>query len=313
MTQNSLAAPAAIGPAHPAGSVLTGFAALVGAALAMSVSPTLVRLADVGPFASAFWRVALALPVLWVWMRRADAGSVVPMSARFSWPIVLAGLSFTGDLLFWHTSVMRTTIANATFFATLAPLWVMVFGWLLFRDRVDRTVLWGLGVCLAGGSALVAQSLTFAPAHVVGDGLGVVTGMFFGLYFLAVRSARGEASAARVTFEQSVVTAAVLLAVSLVLEPGILPHSGRGWLVLLTLALVSHVGGQGLLALALGRLPVAFSSLVIFLESISAALVAWAVLGEAVAPIQALGGLAIVAGIWVARPRADRSAGAVPA
>ncbi len=285
------------------GGFALGFAALVGAALAMSVSPTLVRLADVGPFASAFWRVALALPVLWLWVRRAEGGGGTPARASFGRATIFAGLAFSGDLFFWHLSVMRTTVANATFFATTAPIWVVVFGWLLLRQRVSRAVLAGLALCLIGGGALVAQSFAFAPGRVAGDAMGIATGVFFGLYFLAVRAARADAGAARVTFEMSVLTAVILFAVAIAAEPRVLPRGLGGWAVLLALGLVSHVGGQGLLSVALGRLPAAFSSLVIFLEAISAAAVAWGVLGEPVTMIQAFGGLAIIAGIWVARPR----------
>ena len=95
----------------------------------------------------------------------------------------------------------------------------------------------------------------------------------------------------------------LLFAAALVMEPRLLPQSGTGWAVLLVLALVSHAGGQGLLSVALGRLPAAFSSLVLFLEALAAAAVAWAVLGEAVSPLQMLGGIVILAGLWIARPR----------
>ncbi|TXH99460.1 MAG: EamA family transporter, partial [Rhizobium sp.] len=138
------------GSADTQGFVL-GVVAMLLAALAMSISPSLVRLADVGPFASAFWRVFLALPILWVWMRYAEAADATAPRASFTLPTVLAGVAFTGDLFFWHLAIMRTTIANATFFATMAPLWVVIFGWLLLRQRVDRTTLIGLLVCLAGG------------------------------------------------------------------------------------------------------------------------------------------------------------------
>ena len=59
-------------PAAATRGALAPFAALVAGAVAMGVSPIFVRLADVGPFASAFWRVALALPLLYAWMRLAD-------------------------------------------------------------------------------------------------------------------------------------------------------------------------------------------------------------------------------------------------
>ena len=94
----------------------------------------------------------------------------------------------------------------------------------------------------------------------------------------------------------------MLFVVALRLEPTIVPHSARGVAALLAMAWISHAGGQGLLAVALGRLPAAFSSLVIFLEAIAAAGFAYALLGEPVSLVQALGGLLILAGIYVARP-----------
>ena len=103
----------------------------------------------------------------------------------------------------------------------------------------------------------------------------------------------------------------ILFVIALALEPRLLPQSMNGALVLLALALVSQVGGQGLLAVALGTLPATFSSLVIFLEAVAAAALAWVVLGEALGVLQMLGGLLILAGIYMARPREtrDRRAG----
>ncbi len=102
----------------------------------------------------------------------------------------------------------------------------------------------------------------------------------------------------------SCVTALVLLgAVALRETRPVLPHSWTAAAGLLALALVSHAGGQGLLAVALGRLPASFSSLVIFLEAVAAAILAWILLGEALGPLQVIGGGLILAGIAVARPR----------
>ena len=267
----------------------------------MGVSPIFVRLADVGPFTSAFWRVALAMPLLYAWMRVADGQEAA--GPRFSKPAILSGLAFAGDLFFWHLAIVHTSVANATFFATCAPIWVVLFGWLLFRERVKSTVLAGLALCLTGGAALLAQSFEIKPAGAVGDLFGIATGVFFGLYFLAVQAARKTISAARLTFEATVVTAAILFVVALVAERSMLPHTLRGLAALLAMAWISHSGGQGLLSIALGRLPAAFSSLVIFLEAIAAAGFGWLILAEPVSAIQGIGGLAILLGIYVARPR----------
>jgi drug/metabolite transporter (DMT)-like permease len=287
-------------PQAPQG-VLAPFAALVAGAVAMGVSPIFVRLADVGPFTSAFWRVTLALPLLYAWTRLADGreGS----GKRFSKATILAGLAFAADLFFWHLSIFHTSVANATFFATTAPIWVVVFGWLLFRQKATLGVLAGLGLCLIGGAALLAQSFELRPAGALGDAFGIATGVFFGLYFLAVQAARKTTSAARLTFEATLITSAILFVVAIAAERSMLPHSARGLAALIAMAWISHTGGQGLLSIALGRLPAAFSSLVIFLEAIAAAGFGWLILEEPVSPVQALGGLAILAGIFVARPR----------
>lgn len=277
------------------------FAALVAGSLAMGVSPIFVRLADVGPFASAFYRVALALPALYAWARLTDPADAPP-ARPFGVATILAGLAFAGDLFFWHLSIVTTSVANATFFATTAPIWVVVFGWLILGERVERKILAGLAFCILGGAALLAESLQLRPAGALGDLFGLATGVFFGLYFLAVKAARRRTSAARVTLEATILTAAILFLVALRLEGSLLPHSLRGVAALLAMAWISHAGGQGLLAVALGRLPAAFSSLVIFLEAIAAAAFAYALLGEPVSLVQALGGLLILAGIYVARP-----------
>lgn len=283
---------------RPPGSA---YAALITGAVAMGISPIFVRLADVGPFTSAFWRVALALPVLWLWMRLTE-DRAAPRPKMFNLPVVLSGLAFAGDLFFWHLAIFNTSVANATFFATTAPLFVVFFGFFLLRQRVGGNVMAGLALCIVGGGALAGQSFGVSGARLLGDAFGICTAVFFGLYFLAVTAARQRSPAARVTFELSLVTAAVLLVVALVLEQQFWPKSLSGWAALCGMAWISHAVGQGLLSVALGRLPAVFSSLVIFLEAIAAALFGWLILSEPVSAVQAVGGLIILAGIWIARP-----------
>jgi drug/metabolite transporter (DMT)-like permease len=285
-------------------SQAVAFAALLTGAFALGISPVFVRIADVGPFASAFWRTFLALPVLYVWMRLEGGGA---RRARPSTAALLAGLFFAGDLFFWHLSILNTTIANSTFLATTAPVWVVLVAWAWFKEKTSAATLAGLGLCIAGGGALVGNSLQIEPARLLGDLYGALTGIFFGLYFHAVRIGRLTQGAARLTFQATVVTTLCLFAVAFAFEPAILPSTARGWAAVFALGIVTHAAGQGLLAVALGTLPTVFSSLVIFMEAVIAALFAWIALGEALTPVQVLGGLAIMLGIWVARPRAPEA------
>jgi drug/metabolite transporter (DMT)-like permease len=286
------------------------FAALVLGAIAMGASVLFVRWADVGPYASAFWRVFLALPFLYVWMRLENRGLVWPRLDRV---VFLAGLLFTGDLFFWHLAILGTTVANATFLATTAPIWVALGAWALSSETVGGRTLIGLALCILGGAALLGESYGFAPQRLMGDFYGVATAFFFGSYVLSVRAARARHGAAEVMFVSTAITSVCLFVIAFLFEPRILPQSAQGVGALLALALISQVGGQGLVAVALGTLPATFSSLVIFLEAIAAASFGWLLLNEPLGIVQALGGVLILFGIYVARPRTrDRLEASLP-
>ena len=282
--------------------VALAMTALVFGAVAMGASVLFVRWADVGPYASAFWRVFLALPFLWVWMRIENRSAAWP---RLDRAVLLAGLLFTGDLFFWHLAILGTTVANATFLATTAPIWVALGAWLVLSEAVGGRALIGLALCILGGFALLGESYGFAPQRLMGDLYGVATAVFFGAYVLAVRSARARHGAAQVMFVSTAITSVCLFVIAFAFEPRILPQSMQGAAALLALAIISQVGGQGLVAVALGTLPATFSSLVIFLEAVAAAGFGWWLLNEPLGLAQALGGVLILFGIWIARPRAS--------
>lgn len=285
------------GPSRFAASL----SALVLGAVAMGASPIFVRLADVGPYSSAFWRTFLALPFLWLWARFETRAKRERL--RIGVPVVLAGLFFAGDLFFWHLAIMNTRVANATFFATMTPVWVAIGAWLLASESLSLRTLAGMALCFLGGFALIGDSFSFAPQRILGDAFGLITSFFFGAYILAMRAGRANQGPAELAFLSTAISSACLLLIAIAFEPTIWPRTLDGVAILLGLALISQVGGQGLLAVALGALPATFSSLVIFIEAIAAAGFGWILLSESLGALQALGGALILLGIAVARPR----------
>lgn len=296
-------------PAPLSPRIVAGVVAIFASAAAMGASGIFVRLADTGPFASAFWRVALSLPFLWLWAFGARGGTGV--QPGWSRAEIGAGLLFAGDLFFWHLAIRDTSITNATLLATLAPVWIVLASGLVLGERVGRRTVAGLVLCLMGGAALVGGSWHLSSGGVRGDFWGLVTSFFFAAYFLTIKVARADGrSAGLVMARSTVVTTAALFVVVLVAGESFRPASLSGVWALVALALVSQVGGQGLLAVALGVLPAAFSSLVIFLEAVAAAGLGWAVLGEPVTVPQMIGGAAILAGVFIARPSSGERAAA---
>jgi len=275
-------------------------AALFGGATFIALSPIWVRLADVGPTASAFWRVALAVPLLWAACALAPRPARVPRAHRGL--LVAAGAAFAGDLAFWHASIQLTSVANSTLLANLASIFVTLAAWLLWRQRPRNLFLAGLALALVGVALLVRASIADSSSALRGDGLGVVTAMFYAAYLMTVKNLRDLGlTTLRLMAVTTTITAAISLPVALASGDVLLPASARGWMVLIALAWITHAGGQGLIAYALAHLPAAFSSVGLLLQPVLAAAFAWLLLAEPLGALQVAGGLVVLAGIYIAR------------
>jgi drug/metabolite transporter (DMT)-like permease len=293
-----------ITPARPHTYTQLALPALLAGATAIGFAPIFVRLSQAGPSATAFWRLALALPVLYAFMAAGNAqkGPYRKPSTGLDYArLSLAGLFFAGDLAFWHWSIRFTTVANATLLANFAPIIVTLGAWLLFKQRARLGFALGMLVALSGTSLIVGSSLSFDPSRLLGDIFGLVTAVFYGAYLLAVSRLRAEFSTGTVMTWSGAVSCLALLPVALLFQEAFLPFDWRGWLVLLGLALVSHVGGQSLIAFALAHLPASFSSVTLLVQPVMAAVFAWLILHEALHPWQALGGALVLGGIAWAR------------
>ena len=93
----------------------------------------------------------------------------------------------------------------------------------------------------------------------------------------------------------------ILLVISVFSGENLIALTVYGWLILIALALISHVLGQGLIAYALAHLGAPFSSVSLLLQPVIAAILAWIILNEGINPLQALGGIIVLIGIFLAR------------
>lgn len=279
-------------------------AALLLGATAIGFAPILVRLSDAGPISTAFWRLALALPVLWLGTALAKRQAVEkarPLSRTdFKW-LAAAGAFFAGDLMLWHLSIAHTSIANATLLPNMAPVFVTLGAWLIFRQRVTRTFLLGLLLAIAGAVLLIGQSFSLSMQNLWGDVLALSTAVFYAGYLLATKYLRDHISALTFMAWSGTLCALILLPAALLSGEPFLPLTTMGWLALLAMAWFAHAGGQGLIAQAMAALPATFSAVSLLWQPVMAALLAWVLLHEALSPMQIVGGGVVLAGILVAR------------
>lgn len=274
------------------------FACLLLGAVGIGFAPIFVRFSDVGPISSAFWRMALSLPFLLVWLsvRRT---SIAPRGR--SWLLIVCGLFFAADLSMWHWSITLTTVANATLLANLNPVFVAIAGYLFFKERFSGLFLFGLVASMGGAVALLGSSLEFAPERLSGDILGILTATMYAGYFIAASRLRSRYDAVEVLLFPGFVTALALLPMAFMSEANFFPETMNGWWTLLGLALICQVLGQGLIVYALAHLPAAFSALSLLVQPIVASIVAWILFGEALGPLEFGGAFLILCGILLAR------------
>src|SRR5262245_14598683 len=96
---------------------------LFAGAACIGTSALFVKVSEAGPVSTAFWRVFVALPFLWVWAWWASRSAQVPDTGSLGL-LFAAGFFFAGDLAVWHWSIVLTSVANATLLANVAPIFV---------------------------------------------------------------------------------------------------------------------------------------------------------------------------------------------
>ena len=293
-------------------------AVLVFGACVIGCGPVMIRLAAAGPSAIGFWRLAFALPLLFVLARverrRSPDGAGGGPLLRAPGVAWLAGAMFAADLAFWHYGIRYTSVANATVLSNLTPVIVAVAAWLLFGERPNLRL--AAGLTLAVGGAVVMALARRGPLPeganpLLGDILSASTAIWYSGYFLAVRRARETMGAAKVMLVSSVCAIPLLLIAVLLLREPLLPATLIGWAACVGLGLM-HVTGQGSIAWALGRLPTALAAVVVLVQPVVAAALGWAAFGEAVNPLQGLGALLALGGVVLAQTTAKSASPAPP-
>ncbi|MGE3839887.1 MAG: DMT family transporter [Hyphomonadaceae bacterium] len=281
------------------GRIWAVLAASGGAAL-LGFTPIAMRVSELGPQATNFWRFALALPILAV---MAAAGGPKPDSRQTGW-LLLAGLMFGLEISLWAAALDFTTVANATLLANMTPLFAAAFAWVLLKERLSESVLAGGVTALIGAIVLAlarAQSGQGPSPEQgwLGDGLGLTAAIGYAGYLLIVRSLRGRVGVGPVMFWAGLASAAFALAAALVMREPLIPRTFETWALLIALALGAQVLAQGLIAWGVGRLPIALSTVLLWLQPLSAAALSWLLFDERLGWLALCGAALILGGVFV--------------
>lgn len=244
-------------------------------------------------------------------MRTEATGAAATGAALPGWrPMLVAlagGLFFACDLALFNTAVLRTSATTASLLGNNSPIFVGLGAWLLLRQR-PRAAFWtGLALALVGCAIIVIGDVGSAAdagagattGDVTGDLLAVAASVFFAAYLMITAEARAHMDTLTFTTLAAIGSVAGLAIIALGLGVPLHGYSWESWASLLGLGLFAQLVGYFAITYALGHLPATLTSVGILAQTPLTALLALPLLGEALSSGQIIGGLLVLAGIYV--------------
>ncbi|MGA7523188.1 MAG: DMT family transporter [Acidobacteriaceae bacterium] len=272
--------------------------ALAAGIVAIAWSAIFVRWTHMPGIASAFYRVLFAALALWPFLltRRERVQLTRPVVAT----ALLGGLFFAGDIGFYNIAVNHTSAANATFLGNNAPVFVGLITWALTRRRPALRFWTALAIALVGAVLIVAVDRQRLASASAADGLAVIASFNFALFLVITERVRGVCDSALLVALSASASAATLLVAALLGHVSLAIPGWPEFAAVLGLAFICQIVGYFSLTWALGHLPATTTSVTMLGGAPLTAVFALLLFGERQSPLQIIGDVLILMGIWLA-------------
>ena len=278
-----------------AGGILLGF------------SPIFVRLSDLGPMTTGFYRMLFALPffLIWVsWEKKLVTHQKIHVCTRKDYFImVLGGVFFTLDLALWNWSLDYTAIVNATLFNNTAAFFVPLLLWLLFGEKQPHSFIIAAGFGFFGCILLAGDSFTVSMRYLLGDIVSLGSGVMVALYVITIKRIRDRLPTGILMLWTGVATLGGMGILGLLFNESFWPLTSHDMVSVLGQAILVHVAGQGLLAYSMGKIPASYGALIMLLAPVTAALLGWILYQENLSLTKLIGIAIVMASIVAVRQK----------
>lgn len=158
-----------------------GVLAAAAAAILFSTGGAAIKVAAFSGMQVASIRSAIAACALFLWVR----GRIV-----WGWPTLAVATVYAGTLTLFVTSTKLTTAANAIFLQYTAPVYVLIFEPLIYKEKFRPRDLITVMVCLGGMALFFVGQLR--PQDIEGNIMALASGLCFAFYFLLLRHPRAR-------------------------------------------------------------------------------------------------------------------------
>jgi drug/metabolite transporter (DMT)-like permease len=256
--------------------------------LAISFSAIFVRLAGVSPTTAAFYRVAYALPVLYV-ASRLMRDDRTRRERVLAWG---AGVLFAADLTVWFISIDYIGAGLATVVANSQVLWVGLLAWMLLGERPRRTAFVVVPVALAGITLIggLGRDDAYGADPVLGVIFALLAGLTYSAFLLVYRASNRRMGPPAGPLLDTTAGAALAMLVLSRFDGDFsfaFAWPSHGWLI--ALGVVGQSLGWLLISVVLPRLPALDTSMMLLLQPASTVLWAQLIFTETLSVVQWIG------------------------
>ena len=206
----------------------------------------------------------------------------------------------------WAMAVTMLPVAVATVLNYTAPVFVVLFAWVLWHEKPNRQQTMAVIMAFVG-CVLVTGAYNIADINMNWLGLlvGLSTGLTYGMFTIIGKSALRHYDPLTVlTYAFGFATLTLL-----VLQPGapleMFTKPLSAWLWMVVLVLVSTVTGFGLYTSGLKYLSASSASITATMEPVIATGFAFVVLGEVIEPVQMAGGVLVILSVLILAVKKD--------
>lgn len=256
-----------------------------------------VRQSGLLPINTGFYRMVFSIPLLCP----LAYGKLHSLTRSQVALLFLAGLFLAGDVALWNTSFGYTTVANANLLTNLTPFTVIPVAYFMFHERLPRLFLPGAAVTLAGVLLLVGGKASPVPDNYFGDFLALAAAFFYAGFLLIAYRLRDTIESSVIMFVSAFGGLVGLFVASLAVEGMQVPHGWNDLWPILALTLCVQVVGHNLLTHCQGKLSVNLSSVICLSQPAIAAVYSWAIFSEQLAPLEILGIMVVIAGVYIVK------------
>ena len=225
-----------------------------------------------------------------------------PLAGAFAagvWPrLLLMGLVDALTLLLFFVAIRGTSVAIGMFLQFLAPVWVALLAPRVFRVRTERIVYPALAVALGGLIVILAPTLLGEGIRISAGGVaaGLAAGVGYAVFQLIVKDLTKRVSAVTIVFTEAWLDALILLPLALWQTVGAgYQLTTRDLVAGVILGVVCTALAYMMWTYGMGLIKVQHSSILGYLEPVSAPLYALLLLGQEISAWTVIGGALIVA------------------